>query len=173
MRELADAVRIQRFMRALGREADQEGNAYFTGGATAVLIGWRSSTVDVDISFNPERDRVFRALPGIKNELEINVELVSPADFIPVPAGWEERSTFIGSEGKLSFHHFDFYAQALAKVERAHRQDLQDVRALVERTLVVPKQALRYYEQIERELYRYPAIDPPAFRRKVLETFGS
>jgi hypothetical protein len=25
----------------------------------------------------------------------------------------------------------------------------------------------RLYETIEPELYRYPAIDPPAFRRKV------
>ncbi len=173
MRELADAERIRRFMRALGQEADQDASAYFTGGATAVLVGWRTSTIDVDLCFVPENDHVLRALPRIKDELAINVELASPADFIPVLAGWEERSVFIAREGKLSFHHFDLHAQALAKVERAHRQDLEDVRALVERGLVISEQALSYFEQIEPELYRYPAIDPSAFRRRADEMFAS
>ena len=84
MRELADAERIRSFMRALSHEADQDGDSYFTDGATAVLIGWRASTIDVDLSLVPESDRVLRALPRIKDELAINVELVSPADFIPV-----------------------------------------------------------------------------------------
>lgn len=45
MRQVADADRIHRFMRALGAEADQEARIYFTGGATAVLFGWRESTI--------------------------------------------------------------------------------------------------------------------------------
>ena len=53
MRELADAERIQRFMRALGQEAGEDGDAYFTGGATAVLMGWRGSTIDVDLLLVP------------------------------------------------------------------------------------------------------------------------
>jgi len=155
MRELADAERIRSFMRALGHEADQDGDSYFTDGATAVLIAWRVSTIDVDLSLVPESDRVLRALPRIKDELAINV------------------SVFIAREGRLSFHHFDLHAQALAKVERAHRQDLEDVRALVERGLVIPERALQYFEQIEPELYRYPAIDPAAFQRRVEEMFAS
>ncbi len=50
MRGLADADRIREFMRALGREARAETAAYLTGGATAVLLGWRASTIDVDVS---------------------------------------------------------------------------------------------------------------------------
>ena len=101
------------------------------------------------------------------------MELASRADFIPVPVGWEDRSVFIAREGRLSFHHFDLHAQAPAKVERAHRQDLEDVRALVERGLVIPERALQYFEQIEPELYRYPAIDPAAFQTRVEEMFAS
>ena len=91
MREVADAERIRAFMRALGAEADAPVRVYVTGGATAVLFGWRRSTIDVDIRVVPDRDRVFRAIPAIKERLRINVELASPLDFIPVPAGWEER----------------------------------------------------------------------------------
>jgi hypothetical protein len=98
VRELADEERIRRFMRALGAAAPADGDCYLTGGATAVLLGWRATTLDVDIELDPDQDEVLRALPGIKDELAINVELASPADFIPLPAGWRERSLFIARE---------------------------------------------------------------------------
>jgi hypothetical protein len=172
MRELADATRIRRFMSALGRAADTDGACYLTGGATAVLVGWRRSTIDVDIRLVPETEALLRAIQGLKNELRINVELASPADFIPVPPGWEERSPFVAREGRLTFRHFDPYAQALAKLERAHLLDLGDVRELVARRLVDPARALEYFEAIEPQLYRFPAVDPRAFRRRVEEVLG-
>jgi hypothetical protein len=66
MRELADAERIRAFMRALGREASQPGRVLFTGGATAVLLGWRASTIDVDIKLVPDQDALLRAIPKLK-----------------------------------------------------------------------------------------------------------
>ena len=106
-----------------------------SGGATAVLIGWRATTIDVDLKLEPELDEVLCALPSIKNSLSVNVELASPGDFIPLPEGWRERSPSIGREGRLDFRHFDLYSQALAKIERAHAQDLEDVREMLEREL--------------------------------------
>jgi hypothetical protein len=167
MRALADAERIRRFMRALGAEAVEDGAVYFTGGATAVLLGWRASTLDVDILLVPDQESVLRAVPRLKNDLQVNVELASPRDFIPVPDGWEDRSIFAAREGRLSFYHFDPYAQALAKIERGHAQDLADVHALVERGLVDPTSALAYLDEVESELYRYPALDAVSFRRRV------
>ena len=167
MRELADSERIRLFMRTFGAEARAEARAYLTGGATAVLLGWRRSTIDIDIKIVPEHDHLLRALPQIKEELRVNVELASPADFIPVPAGWEERSRFQVQEGKVAFYHFDLYAQALAKLERAHTQDLADVEALLERGLVEPARALEYFGEIESLLYRFPAVDSASFRRRV------
>jgi hypothetical protein len=115
MRDVADAARIQHFMRALGAEADVPARVYFTGGATAVLLGWRASTIDVDIKMVPETDRLFRAIPQIKESLHLNVELASPADFVPVRAGWEERSPYITQDGRVAFHHFELCAQALGE----------------------------------------------------------
>ena len=116
MRRPVDAERIRSFMRELGGEAERDLRLYFTGGATAVLLGWRPSTVDVDIKVDPESDRIFRALPRVKEKLEINVELAAPDELIPAVPGWEERSAFITREGRLSFYHYDFYAQALLKI---------------------------------------------------------
>lgn len=169
MRRPVDADRIQRFMRALGNEAEGETRLYFTGGATAVLLGWRSSTVDVDIKMDPESDRLFRAIPQIKDRLEINVELAAPDQFIPALPGWQERSQFIGREGRLSFYHYDLYSQALSKIQRGHAQDLADVRQMLERGLIDRRDLLRRFEQIDPDLYRFPAIDPAAFRRAVEE----
>lgn len=169
MRALADQERIRLFMRALGAEARANARVYMTGGATAVLHGWRASTIDIDIKIVPEADSVLRAIPAVKERLQINVELAAPDDFIPVRAGWEDRSPFIVREGRLSFHHFDLYAQALAKIERGHSQDAADVRELLGRRLVERAQLLAYFDAIEPDLYRYPAIDPPSFRQAVVD----
>jgi hypothetical protein len=156
-------------MRELGREAEGDVRLYFTGGATAVLLGWRLSTIDVDIKMEPESDRLFRALPRIKDKLEVNIELAAPDQFIPEIPGWKERSLFIAREGRLSFYHYDFYAQALSKIQRGHAQDLADVREMMARGLVEREELRRRFEQIEPHLYRYPAIDPAAFRRSLEE----
>jgi Nucleotidyltransferase of unknown function (DUF6036) len=167
MRRLVDATQIRRFMEALGDEADRETRLYFAGGATAVLMGWRGSTVDVDIQMEPESDQLYRALPRLKERLGLNVELASPDHFIPEVPGWQERSSFIAREGCISFYHYDLYAQALAKIHRGHAQDLTDVEEMLARGLVDRTELLRRFEQIEPQLYRFPAIDPATFRRSV------
>ena len=171
MRALADRERIQRLIEAFGRAARDQVRIYLVGGATAVLLGWRATTIDVDLVVRPEDDTLLREIPGLKEALQINVELASPLDFIPVPPGWEDRGMFIAQRGQASFFHFDLYAQALAKVERGHRQDLEDVRAMIASGMVEPARALEYFARVELELYRFPAIDPPSFRRAVEEVF--
>lgn len=164
MRRPVDRERLGRFMRTLGQEVGADVRVYLTGGATAVLYGWRTSTIDVDLKPEPETDSFFRALPALKEQLEINVELAAPDQFIPELPGWRERSPFVAREGRLSFHHYDLYAQALAKLQRGHAQDLADVRELLDRRLVEREELLRFFTAIEPRLYRYPAIDPVTFR---------
>jgi hypothetical protein len=172
MRELANAERIGALMRALGRAATQPGRVYFTGGATAVLHGWRDTTVDVDLKLVPDQDSVLRAIPALKESLHLNVELAAPDDFIPVTAGWPERSPFVAQEGRLAFHHFDLTAQALAKIERGHTQDMDDVREMLVRGLVDARRLREDFAAIEPLLYRYPAVDSRSFRRAVEAVLG-
>jgi len=167
VRELADEARIRGFMHALGEAASDDADCFLTGGATAVLLGWRATTLDVDIRLEPERDEVLRAIPAIKDELAINVELASPADFVPVPEGWRDRSVFITREGRLSFRHFDPYSQALAKLERGHAQDLDDVRAMLERGLIERARLVDLFAATEQDVYRFPAVDADAYRAAV------
>ncbi|MDW8337620.1 MAG: hypothetical protein RMM28_00580, partial [Thermoleophilia bacterium] len=92
-----------------------------------------------------------RAIRDVKDELRINVELSSPLDFIPVPQ--------VGRSA------------ALAKAERGHAHDLEDIAAMIERDLIDSREVRTAFERIEPELYRCPAIDPPAFRRRVEHLF--
>ena len=167
MRQPVDAARLRAFMRAVADAARKPLQVYLVGGSTAVLEGWREATIDIDLAFGDGADAVLRALPGIKEALDINVELASPADFIPVKPGWQDRSPFVAQEGAVTFRHFDLYAQALAKIERGHSTDRRDVAALVERGLVDRQRLREYFDAIEPELFRFPAIDPASFRSAV------
>ena len=172
MREVADAGHIRRLMDALGANAEQDARIYFTGGATAVLIGWRATTIDVDLKIVPETDQLLQAIPPLKERLSINVELASPADFIPELPGWKDRSIYLAQGGRISFYHYDLYAQALAKIERGHTQDRDDVQHMLRRGLIEPASIRRYFELIEPLLFRYPAIDPPSFRQALDDMLG-
>jgi hypothetical protein len=119
----------------VGASARNPGACFITGGGSAVLVGWRESTIDVDLKFDPEPAGVFDAIPALKRALHINVELASPDDFLPPLAQWRERSRFNGRYGPMDAFHYDFVAQALSKLERGHAKDLLDVTEMLRRQL--------------------------------------
>jgi hypothetical protein len=167
MRPPVDEPRIRALASELARVARGTVQIYLTGGATAVLEGWRAATIDIDLRFEPEADELLRALPALKERLQLNIELASPPDFIPELPGWRERSPLVFQEGPVHVRHFDPYSQALSKIERGFEQDLEDVHSMIGRGLVNPARLREFYEAIEPELFRYPAIEPSAFRRKL------
>ena len=173
MREVADRARIEAFLAALAREATAETTIYLVGGTSAVLVGWRQATIDVDLVMRPESDAMLRAIPLLKEKMQLNVELASPDQFIPVPPGWEERSPVITRIGRVTIRHYDFCAQALAKVERGHGRDLADVDAMLARGLISSEDVRAQFARMEPELYRFPAIDPQSFRQAVDAAFPS
>src|ERR1044072_144028 len=99
MRERVSADSLEQFMKALGRAGRTNARIYLVGGATAVLLGWRQTTIDIDLKLVPEVSDILQVLPSLKERLQINVELASPDDFIPALPGWEERSEYIRREG--------------------------------------------------------------------------
>jgi hypothetical protein len=140
---------------------------YLAGGATAVLLGWREATIDAHVLIVPEQDALYRALPRLKEELHLNVEIASPAHFIPELPGWRERSLLIERPGLVSFYHYDPHSQALAKIERGHAKDLADVDELLARGLVDPNRLHDLVEAIAPQLYRYPALDPASYGERL------
>jgi Nucleotidyltransferase of unknown function (DUF6036) len=134
---------------------------YLTGGATAVLEGWRQSTVDIDVRFEPDSDAPLRRISELKEEL------ASPLDFLPELPGWRDRSRFRFREGNLEVFDFDLYSQALSKLERGFELDLEDVQSMVGSGEIEPDKLLELYTAIESELFRFPAVDPAKLRSSV------
>ncbi len=154
-------------MVALGNRVRGEGCVYLAGGATAVLHDWRQMTIDIDIKPDPEPPGLFEALASLKEELNLNVELACPDQFIPAVPGWRERSLFIARHGFVLFFHYDPWGQALSKLQRRHARDLRDVRSLLDSGMVQKGRLWEMFKQIEPQLIRYPAVDPASFRAAV------
>jgi hypothetical protein len=169
MRRETNQERVEALMVALGSAVREPGRIYLAGGASAVLLGWRETTVDVDIKPDPEPAGMFQALPRLKDELDINIELAAPDDFIPPVPGWQDRSVFIARHGRVDFYHYDFYSQALSKLERDHPRDQRDFAEMLARGLVDKMRLRDHFGAIEANLIRYPAIDADAFRQRVME----
>lgn len=167
MRDLITRQKVIDFMQAFGRLAKTDVSVYLTGGSTAVIEGWRETTVDIDIKFMPEPDEMFRGIPEIKESLHLNIELAAPSDFIPELPGWRDRSSFIEKIGKTTFYHYDPYSQVLSKLERSHEKDLLDVEAMFERGMITVPRLKALFDEILPRLYRYPALAPEQFASTV------
>lgn len=160
MRRPLDPERLRRVLEALGRACRGPGVLYLTGGATALLEGWRDSTVDVDLKLDPEPEGVFSAIARIKEELDVNVELASPSDFLPELRDWRSRSRLVGRFGPIEVRHYDFRAQALSKLARGFERDVDDVRAMLGRGLVTLEGLRAAFDEMRSRLERFPRVDP-------------
>ncbi len=167
MSGLANRGKIEALIDGLGRAAPGAGRIYLVGGATAVLCGWRSTTLDVDTKLHLEPDGVFAAIEQLKHELLVNIELAALDQFVPALPGWEERSVFIRRSGQVDFYHYDFYSQTLAKLERGHDRDLRDVEEMAARKLVDRNRLRELFESVRGDFPRYPAVDVQAVREAV------
>ncbi|NJM38164.1 MAG: hypothetical protein HC845_10095 [Akkermansiaceae bacterium] len=159
MRQLVDKARLEKFLEAFGNALGKGGKIYLTGGGSAVLHEWRESTIDIDIKAMPEPSHFFESIAKLKDALDINIEIASPDLFIPELPGWESRSLFIARYGDTDFYHYDFYSQALAKLERNHIRDIADVECMYRSGLIKSERLLELFIQIESNLIRFPAIE--------------
>ena len=140
---------------------------YLVGGATAVLEGWRASTVDVDLRIEPDSDDVMRRIPELKERLETNIKFATPADFLPELPMWRERSRFRFRTGAVEVFDYDLYSQALAKIERGFDTDISDVAVMLGTGLVEPEKLRELFAAIEPDLFRFPGVDARALRGKL------
>ena len=153
-------------MSALARSAPRRGSyrVFFVGGGTAVLAGWRTSTIDADLY--SDKVEVFHDIQAIKEHLQLNIEFVRPEDFVPALAGSDRRHVFIETIEKVSFYHYDPYAQLLSKVVRGFNRDMLDASSFVTSGMVDPKRFRTLVSGIPEAAYsKYPALS----RRAVLD----
>ncbi|MEP7200484.1 MAG: DUF6036 family nucleotidyltransferase [Chloroflexota bacterium] len=168
-RQSVSRERIEQFLRRLGEIFRHPARIYLVGGTTLVYEGFREQSLDVDLTFtvaDAHHAELVRAIRELKDALSINIEEVSPADFIPLPSGYAERAQFVGRYGQLNVFHFDLYSVALSKIERGSQLDFADVLALLQSSRIAMDSLQRYFDEIsvrygEQSLRQ----DPVRFRR--------
>jgi len=157
---------IRALMKELSRSAPGRGSyrVFFVGGGTAVLAGWRESTIDADLC--ADREEVFRDVQGIKERLKLNIEFARPENFVPALSGSDDRHVLIETVGKVSFYHYDPYAQLLSKVVRGFNRDMADAEKFLDSGMVDAERFRSLVDAIPNAAYaKYPALS----RQAVLE----
>ena len=169
MRPPIDRLRVHYFLVKLGMEFHFPARLYLVGGTTLVYEGLREQSLDIDISYEvaDEHDAEFtRVLRKLKEEMQVNVELASPGDFIPLPSGWKERAQHVGRFGQVDVFHFDLYSTALSKIERGREGDFQDVLSMLRGGQIALNELRAAFEnilpRIERESLKR---DPERIKR--------
>ncbi len=135
MRQRTDRARLIRFLRALGQHLRKPVRFYLVSGSVMIDLGLRSATLGIDYAADADDPAALaeleQAIRRLKNELDVNVEPASPADFLPIPTYALTRSTFIGRYGQVSVYHYHLASLVIAKVARAFEQDLDDAEQLL------------------------------------------
>jgi len=165
--------RFNELMRELARTAPRRGThrVFIVGGGTAVLSGWRDSSVDADLHADDEA--VFHDIQGVKERLNVNVEFTRPEHFVPPLPGTADRHLFVQTLGNVSFWHYDPYAQVFSKLARGLERDLADARSFVRSGLVEPERLLSLVRALPASAYsRYPRL-APARLQAVIEAFAA
>jgi len=108
---------------------------YLVGGSVIIDLGLRGTTLDVDYVADADDPADLADLEQLirilKNELDINVEPASPADFLPVPRSVLERSRYVRRQGRLDIYYYHLPSLVISKVARGLEQDLDDAEGLV------------------------------------------
>ena len=79
-RSLSNSRKVRDFLRFIGSHA-RGGRVFLAGGTSAVIVGWRDHTVNVDLKLDPEPAGVFESIARAKETLDMNV---GPAAPLPV-----------------------------------------------------------------------------------------
>ena len=141
-RRVATRAEIAAFLRELGRRFKGSGSLFLDGGSMLVYQGYR-----IELTSGDDGEFI-QALRATQRLITLNVEAASPADFIPLPQGWRERSTFLTREGGLTIYAFDPLSTALAKIERSQQRDSDDVLALCQTKALSVDEIIAGFENI-------------------------
>ena len=149
--EPVTATNLESFLRHLGERCPGPVTLYLLGGSALCLLGSPRVTLDVDyIAEVVEEDaaRFQVILTELATEMQLDLEDVPLAEFIPLPPGAWERRCSVGQFGQLAVYIFDPYSIALSKIARGFEADLEDVVFMLREHLIEFDELERLFEQI-------------------------
>jgi hypothetical protein len=110
-----DRTAIDTALRTLGKQIHSGGTIYLFGGTALILQGIRAgSTQDLDLWTYDNFPEVEQAVQLLKRQ-QMSVDFIDPETFLPLPPGWEQRSSYAGQYGSVIVRYLDPYTIALTK----------------------------------------------------------
>jgi hypothetical protein len=173
--ETVTSAALRDFFERLGKQLESPAAFTLLGGSALCLLGSPRETLDVDYFVEGTRPEIDTALKLLSADLELDLELVSLEEFIPLPPEAEQRRRFVGRYGQLDVYIFDLYSIALSKIARGFESDLEDVEFLLNHILIEwemlekhfltilpssasadinPKEFQQYFETLKRKMNR-------------------
>lgn len=173
MRTGLDEPKLRAFIREVGEAAQGPGRVYLVGGATALLLGVREQTVDIELKLDPEPKAIFEGIARIKERLSINGSSPRPTCSC--------RRSPVGESGASSSRGVGRWSSSTTTSMRKPWRRSSEVTT---RTLPTPARSsgsaksmsallLELFGAIQPDLIRYPAIDPQDFEVRVREFCGA
>src|SRR5438270_3895743 len=167
MRPNVGKEQIESFLKNLGRTFRKPGRLYLVGGAALVHMGLRSGTTqDIDVEVRAaNEDKMLESIRQLKDTMNINIEIASPGDFIPLPKQWEMNAKYVGRYGTVDVFYFDFYSIALSKIHRGNTRDINDVKLLLQEKVITLQGLDDAYNEILPRVGKgpYNKLDPRQF----------
>ncbi len=130
---------IRSFLERLSKYIPTPTSLFLLGGSALCLIGNQRTTLDVDYvgeDLPPQQTELQKIIHDVATQLNIDIEAVPIARFIPLPNGYESRHLLIAQFETLSVFLFDPRSIALSKVARGFETDYDDILFLLRKKLV-------------------------------------
>jgi len=124
------------FFNLLGERANELTKIYLLGGSALCLLGSERETLDIDYYLKSNNANLHTVINQLAMYLNLDLEEVPIAEFIPLPAQAENRHRFYGRFGNLEVYIFDLYSIALSKIARGFESDLEDVNFLLKQGFI-------------------------------------
>jgi hypothetical protein len=166
--ELAD---LNRLIAAAQQSTTAPARLYLVSRTSHLAEGWCDRVPELELAGDAGSSELGESVLAAGRALGVGVAWESPADVIPLPAGWRERSrpAMIGNAGgnTLEVRHFDPYSVVLRLIARGDEPDYVAALEYVLHEWVNPAQLERLLaDVVPRMTSETLAQDPAEFRRK-------
>jgi hypothetical protein len=142
---------------------------YLVSRTSHLAEGWCDRVPELELAGDAGGD-LGEAVQEAARALGVHVVWESPADVIPLPAGWQDRSrpaTRLGGAESLEIRHFDPYSVVLRLIARGDEPDYVAALEYVLHGWVEPARLESLLgEVVPRMTSETLAQDPAEFRRK-------
>ena len=168
----AGLAELRTLIAAVRRSVAVPARLYLVSRTSHLAEGWRDRVPAFELAGDAGGAELGEAVREAGRALGVDLVWESPADVIPLPVGWEERSrpAMIGQGGTgtaLELRHFDPYSVVLRLIARGDEPDYVAALEYVLHEWVEPVRLEGLLgEVVPRMTNQTLAQDPAEFRRK-------